>query len=88
MLAKGFLHALVPALIVTIQAMRVDAVENFHAMTGPLGHLRTRSASVQPPGHPGVPEVIGLAGQRRGNLRWGERHDRAFWRTCQSVDGW
>jgi hypothetical protein len=75
MLAEGFLHALVPSLVVTVQAVRVDAVEDFHAVTGPLGHLRARSASVQPPGHPGVPEVIGLAGQRRGNLRRGERHD-------------
>jgi hypothetical protein len=49
MLAKSFLHALMPSLVVTVQTVRVDAVQDLHGVTGPLGHLRARSPGVQPP---------------------------------------
>ncbi len=73
MLAKSLLHPLMPPLIVTLQAVRIDAVQHLHAATGPLRYLRTRSARIQPPRHPGMTEVVRPAGQRRGDLRRSER---------------
>ena len=72
-LAKEVLHLLVPALIVPIDAVRMDPVEHFHAVTCPLRHLRAASASIDPPRHPRMPEVIRLAGQRRCHDSRGKR---------------
>ena len=72
-LAKEVLHLLVPAFIVPIDAVRIGPVEHFHAVTCPLRHLRAGSASIDPPRHPGMPEVIRLAGQRRCHDSSGKR---------------
>jgi hypothetical protein len=47
-LAKRFLHPVVPPVVAAVQAVRLDAVEHFHGVTGSLGYLRARSPSVQP----------------------------------------
>jgi hypothetical protein len=62
MLAKSFLHALVPSLVVTVQAVRVDAVEDFHAVTERVVHREvSRSLADSPPSvRPGLSHVTGI----------------------------
>jgi hypothetical protein len=38
--------------------VRVDPVEHFDTVTGPLGHLGARSTGIEPPRDPGMAEVV------------------------------
>jgi hypothetical protein len=72
-LAKSFLHPKGATAHRPLQTVRIDAVQDLHTVTGPLRHLRARSARIQPPPNPGMAEVVGPTGQRRGDLRKSER---------------
>ena len=67
--AKSLLHRAEPPLIITVDAVRANPQQHLHRVPGPLGHQRRRGPGVQPRGNTGMPEVIGPAGQRGGELR-------------------
>jgi hypothetical protein len=67
------IDAVVPELLVTVDASGVDAEQYSDAMLGPPGDLGRRNASIQPQRHPVVPQVIGPPGQRRVHLDRSER---------------
>jgi len=87
-LAKSFLHPLVPAVVVAVEAVSVDAVQDFDTVTCPFGDLRAGRARVEAPGDPGVAEVVGLAGQREVTCADVNAFGRALRSTCQRVEGW
>ncbi len=79
---KSIFQAPEPAFVVAVEAVSVDPQQDFDGVPGPLGDQRGGCSGVEPPGDPGVPEVARLAGQRRGELRRGER---LFARLLQHV---
>src|SRR4051812_25198708 len=50
------------------EACGVDAQEDFHAVSGPLGYLRRGHSPVEPRRDAGVPEVIGPLRERSADL--------------------
>jgi len=62
--AETTLHLPVPPFVITVDAVGVDAIEDLNGVPGPLGDERRRGSGVEPPGDPGVTEVVGLACQR------------------------
>jgi hypothetical protein len=70
--AEEFLDALVGDFLLAVDAFGVDAQEDLDTVAGPLGDLGGSDAAVEPEGDCGVPEVVGAAGERRGDLVWSQ----------------
>lgn len=74
-LGEDLLDPAVSDPVLALHALRVDAQQDFDAVTGPLGDLGGRDAAVKPQGYRGVPQVVGAGGKRRGDLFGREGQD-------------
>ncbi|MEU5785013.1 hypothetical protein [Micromonospora lupini] len=62
----------VHGVVAAVDAVGVDAEQDGDAVAQPPGDLGRRDAGIQPE-RGRVPQVVGPADQRRGNLRFGQR---------------
>src|SRR6202035_2125231 len=62
---KRALHRAEPAMVVAVDAVGVDAEQDFDGVSGPLSDQWSGSSRVEPPGDARVPEVVGLVRQER-----------------------
>jgi hypothetical protein len=70
--AKGITHRPEPPVVVTVNAMGVDAEQDLDRVPGPLGDQGRRHARVEPPGDAGMAEVVRPTSQWRADLRLGQ----------------
>src|SRR6516225_7007575 len=70
---QRLVHASDPDALKPGHAPRVDAGEDLDRVARPGGDLGGRDTGVEPPGDPGMPEIVGPLHQRRGQLLGRER---------------
>ena len=66
---EGVFDPLADGVVLAVGAVQVDLMQDTGAVPGPRGDLRGCAAGVQPQRQGGVPQVIGVAGQRGGGPR-------------------
>jgi hypothetical protein len=67
---------------------RVDAGQHLDRVAGPGGDLGGRDARVEPPGDPGVAQVVGRFISGEASCSGVSEAARTFCHSCHQVDGW
>jgi len=72
-IGQGLVYAVVPELLVAVDASGVNPQQDGDAVSGSAGDLGGRDACVEAKGDAAVPQVVGAGRQRRCGLGMGER---------------